>query len=227
MINGIYYLEDEGLFIDALAGALYAAKTRYMVPRAIHDAVTGNNKKWNQVLSYLTGAQVKDASDRFGGPVELYSLHHLLPPPLLNDSPVSPAMYGLVACSEWFSQSGGMEVLEAKVAQSEWVGSDPLDTAVTCDPWARPVDQHLASPVYYPDPVLLISGQYDLNTFASLADHAAKTLPQGTHVVVPYATHSALITDCGAGIIESYFLEGGEMEEVDLACLQHAKHAAW
>lgn len=227
MINGMNYLEDEQLFVDALIAALYSAKTRYLVPRAIHNAVTGNNKKWNQVLSYLTGAQVKDAADRFDGPAEPYPSHRFLPLGGLNDSPVSPAMFALVACSEWFPQSGGMEVLEAKLAHSEWAGSEPLDTAATCDQWARPVDEQLADPVYYPDPVLLISGQYDLNTFASLADHAAKTLPQGTHVVVPYATHSALITDCGAEIIESYFLEGGEIDQVDLACLQHTKHKAW
>ncbi len=227
MINGALYLEDEQLFVDALVGALYSAKTRYMVPRAIHDAVSGDNKKWNQVLSYLIGAPVKEPGARVDGAAEPYPSHLFLPLPGLNDSPVSPAMFALVTCSEWFSQSGGMATLEAKVAQSEWVGSDPLDTAATCNLWARPVDDELSAPVYYPDPVLLISGQYDLNTFASLADHAAETLPQSTHVVVPYATHSALITDCGAGIIESYFLAGGDIDEVDLACLQHVKHAAW
>jgi len=208
LVGGQVYAEDESLYLEVLASALYAAQTRYRVPRAIHNAVSGDNTAWNQLMSSLFGVTITDAG-RTTGPLIPYRPENVRPPPLLGESPISPVTHAIIACTEWFPVTGGMDALQAKINGAEWATVGTLDLAETCDLWGIPFDEALLAPVAYDGSVLLLSGEYDLNTFPALADKAAETLPLGTHLVVPHATHSVLTTKCGAGITEGYFLNGG------------------
>ncbi len=226
LVGGQAYVEGEALYMEVLASALYAAKTRYKVPRAIHDSVSGDNTGWNQLMSTLFGMTITDA-ERASSPLPPFGPKIVRIPPLLGESPISPVTHAIIACTEWFPISGGMDALQAKMDAAEWVTVGTLDLAGTCDLWGIPFEPALLEPVTYDGPVLLLSGEYDLNTFPALAEQAAETLPLGTHLVVPHATHSVLTTNCGAGITEDYFLNGGDLDAVDLSCLESLSHPSW
>jgi len=226
LVGGQTYLEDELLYVEAMTSALYAANTRYQIPRAIHDAVSGDNTKWNAVLSALFGVTITDA-ERGDVPLGPYRPQRPQLPPLLGDSPVSPVVHAIIACTEWFPVTGGMDALQAKLDAVIWAPEGQLGLASTCQDWGIEFDVGQLEPVDYDGPVLLLSGEYDFNTLPAWADKTLETLPQGTHLVVPHATHSVLVTNCGAGITEDYFLTGGDLDGIDLSCLESPNHPAW
>jgi hypothetical protein len=47
------------------------------------------------------------------------------------------------------------------------------------------------------------------------------------NLVFPYAGHSVMLTPCGAQVIESFLVAGGELDAVDTSCLDTLEPPAW
>jgi pimeloyl-ACP methyl ester carboxylesterase len=74
------------------------------------------------------------------------------------------------------------------------------------------------APVHSDLPVLLVSGELDPNTPARWAEHAARTLPNAQHIVLPLVAHNfSSIRECGAQFIAD-FLERGSARGLDVSC---------
>jgi pimeloyl-ACP methyl ester carboxylesterase len=79
-------------------------------------------------------------------------------------------------------------------------------------------------PVVSDVPVLLMSGRFDPITPPAFAEEAAQTLPNSTHVVDPWASHSiAFNNECVDGIMDEFLAKPGR--PLDASCLENKQPA--
>lgn len=92
-----------------------------------------------------------------------------------------------------------------------------LDEA--CAVWPRgALPPGYREPVRSEAPVLLLSGELDPVTPPRWADHAARTLPNARHLIVPGTGHGTLTAGCVPGLIES-FLDSADPAGLEADCL--------
>jgi pimeloyl-ACP methyl ester carboxylesterase len=235
LVDGMAYLEDEGSFLLDLKSFVEDSYWRFRVPRAVHEAVAGNNKLWNALMTEVWGATITDgASDpthwQRARPLRLGAT----PRPRHDTrgiSYVAPGLYMTVICAEDLPNAPGLAALKALGASQTWGAStsgDIIGIAEGCAGWPlTPVDAALRKPVQSSVKTLLLSGEIDYITPAEAAEHAAKTLPQSTHLVVPQATHSTMLVPCVGGIIAAFLGAEGNMSAVDTSCLKSLPAPTW
>lgn len=237
-VGGQQYQEAESSYRMFLYAMLDYSTLRYKVPRAVHEAVGGDNTRWNQLLSYLVGATVTDARARPPGPPRPAPDNNptrLLPPrlrqALLADvSYVAPGRFLTVVCSEWMPNTGGVAKLEARAAKLDWVRDGALDLPSACASLAsqlKPVAASQRTAVSSTVKTLLLSGEIDVRTPPALGDQAAKTLSSSTHVVIPHASHSTISVACAAKILTDFFLADGDASKLDTSCLKSLPRPTW
>jgi pimeloyl-ACP methyl ester carboxylesterase len=234
-VNGQPYFEDEELYVTALGHLLTDDYWRFDVPRAIHHAVQGDNKLWDQLLSDLYGATftdgASDPSPKFRSPSLSRSLRLRPRFPLGPRSYVAPGIYTAVNCAEGWPNSGGVAALRALGAQQQWgpYGAESMiELGEACASWkVTPLDAALRKPVQSALKVLLLSGGIDIITPPSVGDRAALTLPHATHLVVPETTHSVMRVPCVGKIITDFFVAEGDMAKVDTSCLKSLPAPTW
>jgi pimeloyl-ACP methyl ester carboxylesterase len=233
LVSGMSYYEDESLYLSFLQAALMYAQYRYQVPRAIHAAIGGDNVLWNKILSDLSGYDISDPPGD-GGLQAKSALLRLRPRrPWLGQDYVAPALFLTVSCAEFLPNAqGGVSGLFALAGQQTW-GNDIGEystpaMAEACAAWkVAPIAPVLLAPVQSQVRTLLFSGFLDLQTVPEWGDQALKSLPNGTHVVIPYATHSTLSVPCAAQILTDFVKADGEMTKVDTSCVAKLKPPAW
>lgn len=227
-VQGHVYVEDEELFLQVLQGALYRAEVRVKLPRAIHDAAAGNRARWNAVMSVLFGVTVTAATASDPAPAWRPRAGAGRWPGHRGDEYVAAGLFMTVMCAEWAPISPGPEAMAATLEAQVWPSRGILDIVEACPAWSvDPVEASLHEPVVSDIPTLLVSGRADLNTLWEWGEHAAQTLSRGTHVVLPWATHSTMSTACGASLMEQFILAGGDMAAVDAGCVEAIAEPAW
>jgi hypothetical protein len=221
-------VEDEALFLYSLAHFISEQHFRYRIPRAVHEAVGGDNDRWNAMLSEIFQVPITDGANasprmKSGGlEVLLPARRHGL------GEFVARGLYMTILCAEYLPNSPGPERLWEIYEEQEWPDSTFATVADICEHWeVEPVDASLRHPVLSLAPSLLMSGQFDLNTVPEWGDHVAETLPNSTHLVVPMATHYTLWDSCPAQIVTDYLLAGGDPGGVDTSCLEVMPHPGW
>lgn len=140
--------------------------------------------------------------------------------------PYADGMFLSVTCSE------GISIMEMSVAEKEAAATIFGDYRLrrqseACAIWPhrKPEDSHVL-PVVSDVPVLLISGEWDPVTPPTLADHAARTLSNSRHIVIPGSGH---IFDGMSGIEECLdplilgFFETAILDDVDDRCVSQMK----
>jgi pimeloyl-ACP methyl ester carboxylesterase len=206
--GGGSYVEDEGLYLLALRYFVEDAYFRFRLPRALVDALGDRYTRWDALLSELFGVTVRHVPTG-AAPAE----------GLAQDSYVAPGLYMTVTCAESLPNAPGIDALRA-LGQAQKYGDDHLaDLAEACAALdVQPIAEALRQPVVSSVPALVLSGALDINTIPEWGDQMVATLENGHHVVIPDATHSVMVTTCGARIIEDYFLAGGDFDAVDVGC---------
>lgn len=227
LVEGMADVEDEELYLMFLEAFLYYAQWRYRVPEAVHRAVSGDNSQWNRLMSEASGYNITDRSRSFPAP----------PSPLRPKPPrvqgwardyISPGIFITVACAEFLPNSGGLAALHAALDEQTWGNRSYVDLAEACDAWnVDPVDASLRQAVASDLPTLLMSGEIDLNTWPEWGDLAAGTLSHGTHLVVPYASHSVVSVTCASSVMSQFLMADGRIEDVDAGCLDYIPHPGW
>ena len=209
VINGAATVEDEDTFVYLLTGAIYMVDYRFRIPRAIHQAVQGNSSLWNQIMGELIGGKVVDAAQS--------SQHYL-----------SSGARITINCAEFFPNSEGLASLHDLYQQFPWAYPHSLPLAAACEAWnVEPIAEALRQPVVSSVKALLLSGDLDLNTPAEWGTAAAKSLSNGTHLIIPYTAHETAKVPCVNGIIEDFILAEGAMAGVDTSCIQQIEPPAW
>jgi pimeloyl-ACP methyl ester carboxylesterase len=227
LVSGMADVEDEELYLIFLEAFLYYAQWRYRVPEAVHLAVSGDNSQWNRLMSEASGYTI---TDRARSSAALPAPLRPMPPSVHGWARdyVSPGLFITVACAEFFPNSGGIAALQAILDGQTWGMGTYLDLAEACDAWdVDPIDASLRRAVVSDLPTLLMSGEIDLNTWPEWGDMAAGTLSGGTHLVVPYATHSVVSVTCASSIMSQFLLADGRIGDVDTACLETIPHPGW
>jgi pimeloyl-ACP methyl ester carboxylesterase len=230
-VDGQGYQEDEELFLIFLSNFLYLDSARFGVPAAIHAAALGDRAAWYALASSTFGLDIQD-----GATMSFTSEERRGPwrPPARSrlraraQEYVSPGLFATIMCAEFFPNSGGVPALEAALAAQAWPSGSILDLAEACESWGiAPIDAALRQPVSSDVPVLLLSGEIDLNTLAEWGDRAKATLPSATHIVVPYTSHSTVRVECVNDVIVQYFRSGGAIGTVDTSCIEAIPHQGW
>jgi pimeloyl-ACP methyl ester carboxylesterase len=223
-------------FALILYQALDRQSSRYKVPRAIHQAQSGDNTAWNALMSQVFGMTITDAASDPAPRIERAPIpaRQLLPAQrrarhtLSNVPYVAPGLFIAVLCAEWLPNSAGIDALKQAAASSIWGRTDAVERAEACSAWnVGPLSAALRAAVVSPGKALLLSGAVDIRTPPALGDHALKTLSNGTHLVVPYASHSTISHGCVAQIILDFFNAEGEMAQVSTSCLGALTHPPW
>jgi pimeloyl-ACP methyl ester carboxylesterase len=229
LVGGQEMQEDAEVFKYLVSGYLYTATWRFRIPRAVHEAVNGDNTLWNKLMSEVTGAKVEDKKTRTTGP-----LPRVPRPRLPGFGPwrameyVAPGVLATVACTEWMPNSKPIADLEAKLKTTTWGQESMLDLPRSCPKWiVGPMDPKVLEPVSSKLPVLLLSGAIDLNTPFEWGTHAAETLANGTHFIIPYASHSTMQVPCVANIIAAYFQQDCDLSKLSTKCIEELKSPAW
>lgn len=226
-IGGQPTLEDEATFVMLLSAFVDVAKSRYKIPRAIHNAMAGDNADWNALISTLVGAPVADVATSDPAPRALPRLR-LPDRTSLGAEYVAPGLHATVVCAEWFPNSGGISALESQLAKQTWASTDRIDLAAACQFWnVSPLDASWRKPVASKIRTLLLSGEIDVRTPPEMGTQALKTLPNGTHLIIPYASHSTISVPCAAQIITDFFDADGEISKVDTSCIGKIPHPGW
>lgn len=130
-----------------------------------------------------------------------------------------------VNCYEVF---GGRTADSMRIARSRYsylASTDAIDSEwdELCGAWqAERAPAEFHAPVHSDVPVLLYGGEFDPATPYDDAVLAAKTLPNGTLVYVPGASHAAFsLDDCTRGIAHAFLDDPAR--KPDLACLAQRK----
>lgn len=208
-VGGAPDVEDDGLFVLALGYLVEDSYWRHDVPRAVHAAIEGDHAPWNALLGDLFGVAIADRAD-------------------LSSSYVAPGLYLFVTCTESLPNAGGLDELRALADGLGWGDGHLLDVAEACAALdAPPIDAALLAPVTSEVPTLLLSGAADIQTPPEMAEHALETLSNARHVVVPHATHSVMITPCGAELIEDFLRGDHDPAALDVACLDDVPSPQW
>jgi pimeloyl-ACP methyl ester carboxylesterase len=223
MVGGYAYSEDDTVYVQVLGAALAYWETRYRIPRAVHDAVNGDNSAWNEVIGAIFGTWVYDyAIDRntTPAPLRLPFIRRFA----AGDVGISPGLYMTSFCAEFLPNSPGREAAQAMFNQQVWADPQAMDMFDICDAWpVEPIDATLRTPVASDGHVLLMSGDNDIQTFPAWGDHAAETLPAATHLLVPVLTHGVMQDEC-ARSIQVQFLTG---QTLDPSCLAQIEAPSW
>jgi pimeloyl-ACP methyl ester carboxylesterase len=133
----------------------------------------------------------------------------------------SMGMYLSVTCAEDlpFIRPGEGE----KAAEGTYLGDYRLrQQRAACAVWPRgAVPKDYATPVRSEAPALLIVGEWDPVTPPSLAEEAARTLPNGRVLVVPHGAHGQNgLEDAGClDALEAEFIRRGSAKGLDVSCL--------
>ncbi|MCC7074003.1 MAG: alpha/beta fold hydrolase [Deltaproteobacteria bacterium] len=203
-VSGAADVEDDGLFVLALGCLVEDSYWRSRVPRAVHFAAAGDHDLWNGLLSELFGVSVVDRADLAG-------------------SYVAPGLYTIVNCTESLPNAGGLDRLRTIAATLQWGDGHLLELAEACAALpALPIDDDLFAPVASEVPTLLLSGAAEIQTPPALS-----TLTNARHVIIPHATHSTMVTPCGASLIEAFLQSGGDVAGLDASCVQEVATPAW
>ncbi len=233
-VGGQLTYETEAYFIMFLHAMLDRTSTYYQVPRAIHKTQTGDNALWNQLMSKLWGYTVVDAKAMppwtpgilaASPPPRPLRVH---PWPLSQVEYVAPGLLLTVMCAEWFPNSGGLDKLKAKMTTKTWVRQSALELPSACSSVkVKPVSATLRKAVTSKVKTLLLSGEIDIRTPASMGTHAAKTLQNSVHVVIPYASHSTISSTCAVKMITDFFDSNGDVKGLDTSCTKSVSHPGW
>jgi pimeloyl-ACP methyl ester carboxylesterase len=219
-------VEDEPTYVAVLDSALGISELRFQIPRAIHQAMTGDNAQWNQIMSLLFGVGVADAPhfrDLHRGP----SLFSRRPMTLAGLDYVAPGLFMLVICTESLPNSD-LGALEMLAQHQTWGDDSTVQFGRTCSSLTvPPLSASLRMPVSSNVKTLILNGDLDLNTFPEAGAHAQATLPGATNIVLPYATHSTMQTRCGAQLIENFFLADGDITRTSTACVAAITPPPW
>lgn len=221
-------VEDEGFFLYVLSRLIGEASFRARIPRAIHDAVHGDTDGWNDLMSNAVGIRVTDGGAwtptfRSSGfapelPRNWFSLGDF----------ISWGVYMTVLCGEYLPSTGGIDSLYEIVNRERWPNDNLAFSASACPHWGvDPIDEELLQPVVSDVPSLLVSGQFDINTIPEWGDHAAESLSNSTHIVVPHATHLTLWDNCPAQIASDFLLADGDAAVLDTSCLAEIGEPSW
>ncbi len=133
----------------------------------------------------------------------------------------SMGMYLSVTCAEDlpFIRPGEGE----KAAEGTYLGDYRLrQQRAACGVWPRgSVPEDYARAVRSEAPALLVVGEWDPATPPSLAEEAARTLPNGRVLVVPHGAHGheGLEEASCLEALVGEFLEKGSAKELDVSCL--------
>jgi pimeloyl-ACP methyl ester carboxylesterase len=180
---------------DALGGTILGMMqsmgTRAMIPAIVHRAAAGD------------ASMIADAVGRYRAAL---------------DAGIAIGMHFSVMCAEDTRQ------LDAARAAREDGATFLADARVrsqieACRNWptGRVSDGYFA-PVSTPAPVLLVSGDLDPNTPPRWAEHAATTLPNARHVLLPTVAHGWHdVQRCGAAFVREY-LERADARAIDASC---------
>lgn len=228
-VGGTRYREDEWLFIDALVAAVWDSYWRYRVPRAVHEAMNGDNTRWNGLLSELYGTTVADAP---GGSLREAPRAPRIHTEWRGQSYVAPGLYLPVVCAEWLGNSDGIQALRALSGQQRWgndvSGVSSVAMAEACAAWnVAPIDAALRQRVESSVPTLLMSGELDFNTRPAWGEDALLGLSHGTHLVLPFTTHSTMAVPCGGQIITDFLAADGDLSQVDRSCIANLREPTW
>jgi len=220
-VQGTVYAEDEELFLMALQYMVGDSWWRFRLPRALHEATSGDYARWDILLSEVFGVTVThvQGSSKRGSSCTQFPFRPV--PSLLSQSSyVAPALFMTVICAESLPNAPSIGELDALAATQEFGDDHPVELARACAAWdVDAIGEQLRSPVVSDVPVLLLSGEIDINTFPEWGDHAAETLREGRHVVVPFATHSTMLVPCVGDIIVDSFEAFGDPSSVDMSCI--------
>jgi pimeloyl-ACP methyl ester carboxylesterase len=229
-IQGQSYVEDVEMFEDSLYAALDWNETYYLVPRAIHQSLQGDNTQWNAVLTAVYGVTVTGASD---------VVHRVAPQPARLRAPhrdwhgksyVSPGLFQAITCAEYLPNASMANLETLSTAQS-WLyaPAGEVGRAKACAAWnvnAAPASVRQA--VMSNARVLLMSGDIDFRTPKAWAAQAKQTLPNATHLVFPYASHEAgTVYPCAANVTADYLAADGDIAHVDTGCMQQITAPTW
>jgi pimeloyl-ACP methyl ester carboxylesterase len=228
IVGGHAMVEDEETYRMFLDAFLYTAGWRYRIPRAIHEAVGGDNTLWNGLMSEAYGTTVTDGARSAAPDAPSCRQAAPLQRSWWSRDYVAPGLLATVFCAEFMPNSPGIDAMIAEEATLTWASPGYLDMAKACAAWdVDPLDAALRQAVESDIPTLLMSGEIDLNTWAEWGDHTAETLSDGHHYVVPYATHSTLSVACAAQIITDFLLQDGNIDAVGTTCLGTLRPPAW
>ena len=235
LVDGKKMHETETTFLDFLNEFLARKRYRFRIPGAASQAVVGNPKLWDDLMSEAIGAAVLDAPETYSGEhpgatEDLTARLKLSRSMGLDDVDTGPAsaLFAVILCAEWLPNSKGIEDLRSVSASQSWLSPEMLELAEACPAWgshaARPkVREAVLSGV----PTLVLSGEIDLNTLPAWGDHVADSLPRATHVVLPHETHSTVWTTCGGSLTEQFILHGGDISKVDQGCVGALQQPMW
>lgn len=227
-VGGLTYTEDEELYLTVVQGALFAAQPRAKLPRAIHEAALGDPASWYALMSSMFGAKVEPATVSDPAPPWRPRLPPAMRPGHRGTEYVAAGLFMTVMCAEWVPICPGPDAMKATLAEQAWPYPSIIDIVEACPAWdVDPVDEALHAPVTSDIPTLLVSGRADLNTYWEWGDHAAETLSNGAHVVIPWATHSTMSTQCGASVMAQFILADGDMAAVDVSCVDAIPEPSW
>jgi pimeloyl-ACP methyl ester carboxylesterase len=127
-----------------------------------------------------------------------------------------------VICSEDVPRISDAEA--ARDTAESFLGRTLVDEfAAACAGWPRAaLPPGFAEPVRSEAPVLALSGELDPATPPRWADDALATLPRGRHLIVPGASHGAIVRSCAATLVGRYLEQPESVAELDAGCLEGA-----
>ena len=130
-------------------------------------------------------------------------------------SAINPGMRFSVVCAE------DVPFYEQESLGEGYLGELIVDTFTEiCEVWPQgQVPPGFHEPVSSDIPVLLISGEVDPVTPPANAEQAAQNLPNSLHLVAPGQGHANIFRGCIPSIATD-FLEGGNLRNLDIACVQ-------
>lgn len=229
--------EGEASYLLILNATVGVTKTRYKLPRAIHQAVLGDNKLWNQLMSDLYGIEISDApagssaqkSSYLAPVVSIQNIFHLPFPRLSTANGNADGMHFLVSCNEDMPNVN-IDALVALEKQQSWsLNQGNICAQEICPVWMLPEANVDIKPVQSSAKVLLLSGELDLITPPEWGTRAAQTLPNSTHLIIPYSTHSTIAnsTSCVSKLMTAFYQADGDMTKVDTSCIDQLTIPGW
>lgn len=132
---------------------------------------------------------------------------------------MSEGMFLSVVCAEDMPRIGSAEI--AAEAKGRFLGTTFFDTRMKpCEFWPKgAVSEAFYQPVVSGKPVLILSGEADPVTPPSWGDHAARSLKNSKHLVVPGAGHITTTRGCVPQLI-GRFLDEASVAKLDPECLK-------
>ena len=229
VVGGTPMVEGADDFAAFLGAFVHQSWWRNRIPRAIHEAVGGDSAAWDALLSEAMGAPVTAASG--SGPRPLRPATRLPRGGLGDGFGVafgSPVVKMAMLCAEILPNSPGVAALEELDTAQAWGDGSIVEKARACSSWpVEPIDAAQRQFVSSDVPILLLSGELDVNVDPRWASMALASLGDATHLLVPYATHLATYVPCVGQINSDFFGAAGDMSRVDTDCLERLRPPPW